>query len=292
MWTIIPDLHADMDRLECSLSRATGTRCAFLGDFIDAGPDLTAPEDEAVLQKVRGMVEAGEATAIMGNHELNAILYHRQDENGLPLREHSRKNADQHASFLRRFQAASPEALDWTSWFLTLPLWHDLGGARLVHACWSQPHIDLIAERRPDGLLCEEDLPEIAAEATEFGRAVKLLVSGPEVTLPAGSSFRDGRGHCRSEVRLAWWRSGARTYREAALSVPDPADLPDVALSAEQQSVIYPAEEVPVFVGHYKMAGKPGLEAPNAACLDYPSSPCLYHWKGEGRLLPEHLQTV
>ena len=29
-----------------------------------------------------------------------------------------------------------------TDWFRTLPLWLDLGGLRVVHACWHQPSMD------------------------------------------------------------------------------------------------------------------------------------------------------
>lgn len=292
MWQIVPDIHGDLDRLERSLALANGAPCAFLGDFIDAGEAVTAPDDAAVLRRVRTMVEGESAVAVMGNHELNAILFHRRGTDGEPLRERTAKNTDQHASFLARFGTETPEALEWTKWFLTLPLWADLGGLRLIHACWSEPHIALIAERRPDGRLRPEDLEEIAQESSEFGRAVKTLVSGPEARLPEGASFLDFGGHRRQEVRLAWWRSEAATWREAVLSVPDPNELPDALLPEDIQATIYPGDAAPVLVGHYKMGGQPELEARNAACLDYPKSPCVYHWQGEPQLLDSNLQIL
>jgi len=266
--TVIPDLHADLARLDATLAAVTGP-LAFLGDFIDGGPD-----DRAVLTRVRGLIDEG-AAAVIGNHELNAALFHRG------LRENSEKNRKQHATFLAAFNVA--ERTEWTDWFLTLPLWRDLGGLRIVHACWSEPDIALIAERRPDGLLHSNDLPEIAAESTPFGRSVQRIVSGPEMTLPVGHFFADKNGHPRSQMRVAWWRSDATTYREAALSVPDPLALPDMVLPEGIRAEIYPNDAPPVLVGHYKMADQPRVSG-KAASLDYPATPCAYRWDGEAVL--------
>ncbi|WP_347268602.1 metallophosphoesterase [Paracoccus sp. (in: a-proteobacteria)] len=283
MYNVIPDIHADPARLEGSLQAVGSGQLAFLGDFIDAGKKVSHPDDRTVLTRVRGLVEAG-AKAVMGNHELNAILFHHPDR----LRAHSEKNRAQHRSFIETFGIATPEAREWTDWFLTLPLWLDLGGLRLVHACWSQPDIDLIAARRPDGRLRPEDLPEIARESTPFGRAVKTLTSGPEVSLPAGYAFSDFGGHRRTEMRVAWWRSRAATWREAALSVPDPLLLPEEALPSGILAEIYSSDAPPVLVGHYKMTGEPLIEG-SAACLDYPSEPLAYCWQGEKQLSKDNL---
>ncbi|MFZ0099201.1 MAG: metallophosphoesterase, partial [Gemmobacter sp.] len=127
MLTIIPDIHANLDLLERCLDSAAGTRPAFLGDFIDAGekPAFTS-DDRGVLHRVRALIDSGEALAVMGNHELNAILFHRRGPDGQPLRAHSDKNFKQHESFIAAVGLETPEALDWTDWFLSaLPLWHE-----------------------------------------------------------------------------------------------------------------------------------------------------------------------
>lgn len=234
MTLIIPDIHADLNRLELALSHAGDGPIAFLGDFIDQGPwSKSAPADGAVLSRVRDLIDAGRAVGIMGNHELNAILYHRFDTEGRPLRKHSDKNAAQHKSFLDEFGLASPEALAWTQWFMdALPLWHEAQGFRLVHAYWSDADIALIKSRRADGKIKIEDLPEIASESTPFGQAVKRMTSGPEVMLPDGYFMTDAKGFQRREVRLRWW-GNARTWKDAALSVPDLSSLPDVELPPE-----------------------------------------------------------
>lgn len=280
---IIPDLHADPDRLEASLKAAGDTRFAFLGDFIDAGENASS-DDEAVLKRVRTLVEERNAVAIMGNHELNAILFHRTDEDGNPLREHSKKNRDQHKSFVDIFDIATPGALEWTEWFLTLPLWLELDRLRLVHACWDNDAIATVARRRPDGRLRPEDLPEVAAKKTPFAQAVETLTSGPEVPLPSGHSFHDIYGNERHNVRVAWWKAQRGTWRDVALSVPRPEELPDSQVSGTDGIPFYPDDAPPVFVGHYKMPGSPRIEWANAACLDYPAQPCVYRWEGEQRL--------
>jgi hypothetical protein len=292
MLTVIPDLHADPERLAASLSVAgSEARLGFLGDFIDAGADPGAPvNDFAVLTQVRELIDGGRAIGVMGNHELNAILFHRRDKDGHPFRSHSPKNIAQHRSFIDAFGIGTPSARAWTDWFLNaLPLWHEADGLRLVHAFWSDRIVDIVRQRRSDGLLREEDLPEIATESSEFGRAVKLMVSGPEVHLPPGFTFTDFKGHQRHEMRIAWWRGEASTWRELALSVPDPNLLPDAVIEEGQIEELYPSDAAPVLVGHYKMAPPVRLDHSKAGCLDYPYAPCVYRWRGEEVLVPSNL---
>jgi hypothetical protein len=288
-YIIIPDIHADIDRLERSLEVAEDTPVAFLGDFIDAGKSTKQVDEEAVLTRVRRLVDSGRAVAVMGNHELNAILYHRKDANGTWLRSHSDEKIKQHQSFIEAFGVGTKEAKEWTDWFLTLPLWRDLDGLRLVHACWDDAAIEIIKARCPDGRLRTDDLPEVAAAASPFGKAVERLLSGPEVSLPEGYKFHDTNNHERREVRLAWWRPEATTWRDACLSVPKPDDLPSGAIPPDTAALLYREDAPPVVVGHYKMSGTPGIEAPNAACLDYPTRPCVYHWRAGQSLLPDNL---
>ncbi len=81
-WDIIGDVHGHCSKLVSLLSRLgyqkasrtwhhpRGRKAIFLGDLIDRGP-----EQIQAVKLVRGMVEAGEALCIMGNHEFNAIQY-------------------------------------------------------------------------------------------------------------------------------------------------------------------------------------------------------------------------
>lgn len=280
MRVIIPDIHADLPRLEASLAAAGGAPLAFLGDFIDGhgrGDDL------AILCRVRALVDSGRAVAVMGNHELNAIRFHRLDSAGVPLRARSEANAAQHRTFLDTFGVGTSEALAWTDWFLTLPLWWQGDGTRLVHACWDDAAIATIAARRPDGRLAVHDLPDVRDKTCDFGRAVERLTTGIEADLPAPHFFVDLKGKRRMRVRLSWWDEG-RTWQAAALSVPDPAILPASEVPAGELPPRYPLDAPPVFVGHYKLHGAPKVVHPRAICLDHPTVPCVYRWAGAGDL--------
>ncbi len=292
--TVIPDIHADFERLQQSLQHASANgQVAFLGDFIDAGKAVEKPADFQVLELARTLISDGKAVGVMGNHELNAILYHAKGENGAPMRQHSPKNQKQHQSFIDEFGVGTARAVEWTDWFLeALPLWAELDGLRLVHACWSDAKIDEVRRRRPDGYLKREDLQEIADESTAFGQAVKALVTGPEVELPPGYSFHDFHGNERKEVRLAWWNADAVTWPEATLSVPDPLELPQDAMPAVAKSEIYQSDAPPVLVGHYKMKGVPRIEHKKASSIDYPGAACVYHWSGGNRLNATDLVTL
>ena len=83
--------------------------------------------------------DSGAALAVMGNHELTALAFHTPDPEkpGSHLRPHNEKNSNQHAETRRQVPAGELDS--YLSWFRTLPLWLDLDGLRVVHACWDDP---------------------------------------------------------------------------------------------------------------------------------------------------------
>ena len=109
----------------------------FVGDLIDRGPGQLD-----TLRLVRAMVEAGSAQIVLGNHEFNAVAYATVDPVRLDYcRPHSEKNSGQHEAFLSDVPFGSPLHRSIIDWFMTIPLWLDLDGLRVVHACWSDDHI-------------------------------------------------------------------------------------------------------------------------------------------------------
>ena len=120
-----------------------------------------------------------------------------------------------------------------------------------------------------DGVLSEEQLIRAADPADELFHLAEEITKGPEHKLPEGFAFRDKDGTHRDHVRLQWWNAGARTWRDIAISVPDPDDLPDVPLPGSLMAQTYSAHALPVFFGHYWLSGDPVLQAANALCLDY-----------------------
>lgn len=275
---IIPDIHGQIAKLRAALG-ALGWRrgpagwvhpdpertIVFLGDFIDRGP-----ENRAVIHLVRDLIDSGKARAIMGNHELNALHFHTaHPETGEPLRAHSEKNLRQHASFLAEFPLGARETREALSWMCTLPLFLETEGFRAVHACWTQSSIDRLRELTANGVLSEDQLIRAADPADELFPLAEEVTKGPEHQLPDGFAFRDKDGTHRDHVRLQWWNAGARTWRDIAISVPVPDELPDAPLPGALMAQTYPAHERPVFFGHYWLSGDPVLQAPNALCLDY-----------------------
>ena len=137
-YDLVGDIHGHADALHRLLEkldyaevdgvfRHPGRQMIFVGGFIDRGP-----EQREVLRVARSMCEAGSARAVMGNHEFNAIGWVAQNKDGRFLRNHSAKNANEHAKFLSQIGEGSPAHKDAIDWFRTLPAWLDLAGLRVV----------------------------------------------------------------------------------------------------------------------------------------------------------------
>ena len=316
-YIIIGDIHGQAGKLEQLLRRLgfvevagvfkparrsseyRNPRLVFLGDFIDRGPD-----NHRVIEIVRQLMAEGHALAVMGNHEFNAICYHTlHPDTGLPLRLHSAKNQTQHASFLAEYPLGEKTTRDVIDWFMTLPLFLKLDTStdsltriptppttrpqcdclRAVHACWDKEDIGYLAERLGEPAVMDQCfLLEAACEGTRAFAAIETLLKGPEIPLPAGSSFFDKDGYKRTCIRYRWW-SGGETYREVALVGSEQlATIPDTPLSGTQHTNAYPAEAPPIFFGHYWLNGEPRLLTRNAVCLDYSAGKdgalVAYHW--------------
>ena len=303
-YDIIGDVHGHADKLQTLLARMGyrdhqgafrhPTRTAiFVGDFIDRGPRQL----DSVMT-VRRMVDAGQALAIMGNHEFNAISWHTRDpdrENEF-LRprsgERGAKNRHQHEAFLREVEHEPDLHSETIEWFMSLPLWLDLPGLRVVHACWHDTYMN---ELRPHLTPALQLHPELVVAASRRGtmafRAVEALLKGLEAALPASQAFNDKDGHARHDVRIRWWKTDAASYRELAL-------LPDDVRQGLPLDAVVPDERCaydntkPVFFGHYWMTGQPVLQSPTVACVDYSAGrggPLVaYRWDGEALLDARH----
>lgn len=237
-----------------------------MGDFIDRGPKQLKTVD-----LVRHMLDAGSAQAVMGNHELNAIAYATESGSkpGSHLREHSTKNQGQHARFLAAVGGGSPLHTELVGWFKSLPLWLDLDGFRVVHACWDESLRAQLSGYFTEGNRLSDAALQLAhTKGNDVHRAVEVLLKGVEIDLPTGLIFRDKEGNVRTCARLKWWDAGAKTYR-AALLTDDAAQsqLPDTVMPPDQLRPYL--DPKPVFFGHYWLNGTPTLSAPNAVCLDF-----------------------
>lgn len=243
-----------------------GHQVIFIGDFIDRGT-----EEKTVLDIIRNMMSHGHAQAVMGNHEFNAICYHTSDNNGGYLRSHNHDYNEQHRAFLNEYPVAAPETEEVINWFKTLPLFLEIAGFRVIHACWDEK---LIAQIKPllDEHNCLKPIHYYQAvqKGTFLYETIETLLKGPELTLPNQNLFTDKEGTPRRKIRIKWWEKNLRTYKQAAVvSVQSREKLPDLPISARENLLHYPEMGLPVFFGHYWFTGQPQIIANNIVCLDY-----------------------
>jgi Calcineurin-like phosphoesterase len=304
MLDIIGDVHGQYDKL-VALLRHLGYRdtdgawrhadrtAIFVGDLIDRGPNQLATVD-----LVRGMVEAGAARCVMGNHEFNAIAWATPDPDlpGHFLRDHHKRgNREQHQAFLQEVAGTTRHA-DVITWFKTLPLWLDFGAVRIVHACWHQESMDRLRPLMgPNQTLTEEAILLGSRKGHWAYDAIEVICKGLEVRLPPGISFEDKDGKVRHEVRVQWWLEDLSTYRKAAIGPPrDMQMIPDWPMPAESKGYRYSGP--PVVFGHYWLTGAPVVRSPRFACVDYSvanDGPLVaYRWDGERELSSERLAWV
>ena len=270
-------------RLTAGVYRHLERKAVFLGDFIDRGPG-----QRAVLNIVRPMIEGEFALSVMGNHEFDAIAFATPDSGGDGyLRRHSEKNLRQHGTFLDAYADDAQDYAATIAWFKTLPLWLDLGGIRVVHACWDRQWIDRIRDFQDGSPLLGDPLLHASCSGSTWQyQAVKTLLKGKELPLAEGASYPDKEGRLRHIMRVRWWDRGARTYKDAFMG-PESAltHIPDDEIEGDHL-IEYGHEEPPVFLGHYWLEGQPAPLAANIACLDYSvgkpgGSLTAYRWDGE-----------
>ena len=277
----------------------------FVGDLVDRGPD-----QREVLTIVRAMVEAGTARIVMGNHEFNAICFATPDPEmpGEFLRRHTEKNKKQCKEFLDQLSEAERE--DWIAWFRTLPLWLDeaeLGGLRVIHACWHAPSMDVIREACGGGNVLGDDV-RLYARASEkqdpLYTAVEVLLKGPEVELASYDlpAFRDPEGNSRPHARLRWWRTSDLPLSDL-LDIHPPAktsdggaypDLSGLHLRAQDHTYAYD-DQFPMVFGHHWREWEPDEHidwTEHAACVDFSAAKhgplAAYRWRGERQIEPNN----
>lgn len=304
MYDIIGDIHGHADELrelleqmgyaeQAGCYRHPQRQAVFVGDFVDRGSQI-----REVLQLVRTMHAAGTALSVMGNHEFNALAWAtpNPDSPGEFLRRHSEKNFKQHRETLEQMGDDLPDFLEW---FRTLPMWLDLGGLRIVHACWDPVAMELISKEYEE---CGGVSPEFLRRSNRQGHplfdAIEDVLKGKEVNLPQGLFTLDKEGHPRYKLRVQWYRE-PREETFASYGFTDDTNLPTEALPEAVRNTIrpYPADAPPLFFGHYWLrADQPTLLGPNIACLDYSVARggmlCAYRWQGEALLSNDHFVTV
>jgi hypothetical protein len=289
-------VHGYVDALERLLAKLGYTRSGgahrhpdrrqvvFVGDLIDRGPGQID-----TLRLVRSMVEAGSAQIVLGNHEFNAVAFATPTGEGDFCRPRNEKNKKQHEKFITEVGIDSTEHRHWVDWFRTLPLWLDLGGVRVVHACWHPASMAVLGE----GTLT--DAVVAAPKGSPEYEAIEVVLKGPEIPMD-GAVYYDKDGHPRRNARFKWWSPDSTTLRAAA-EIPSTsfADaggaipfglLPDTPVVGDWPTA---PTDVPVLYGHYWRSGPRRVDAGGkSACLDWSVAKnghlVAYRWSDESVL--------
>ena len=311
-YDIIGDVHGCADKLTVLLKKlgyahSDGAyrhpeqrQVVFVGDLIDRG----VSQLEAVAIP-RAMVEHGTAQMVIGNHEFNAVAFATRTADDTEwCRPHNDKNRGQHQAFLRAVEFGSATHRSILDWFMSLPLWLNLGGVRVVHACWRDDSIEHLRTQVGDhGGLTDQLVRDGTTRGHLSYDAIETVLKGPEIWL-GGYSYTDKDDHKRSDGRVAWWKTDATTLRDIIRLDPswplvDPNGervdkLPETPLTDIAGSVPpYPVNAPPVLFGHYWFTDnddKPSTS--NTACVDFSAvkggNLVAYRWDGEPTLQPEN----
>ncbi len=281
---IIGDVHGCANTLEALLVELgyrldeghyhhPSRQAIFLGDIVDRGPRI-----REALHLVKNMVDAGSARCIMGNHEYNALGYitptpETENTNSVKyVRAHNTRHNRLIAETLMQFASYPEEWRMFVEWFRTLPLFIELDGFRVVHACWDTALIrEYLAANFPP-VFDKTFIQRSADKSTLEGRAMDRLTRGTDLALPDGRSMQSKDGYKRRMFRTKFWAKDPQILGDVAFQPdPLPEDIANASLSGEDKDglIYYGPKEKPVFVGHYWLQGKPKPLRDNVACLDY-----------------------
>ncbi len=304
MYDIIGDVHGQatlLKKLLLKLGYKNGEngyfhperKAVFVGDFINRGHEI-----RKTIRLIRKMVRNGNAFAILGNHEINAILFDMKDVNGKPLIKEPRKS---YLSLFKTINEYVDRPEQWEKhlrWMRSLPFFLELGNIRFVHACWSGSAVRIIKEKLSE----EQDAKNIFREyykfpKSELSKSISVLTKGVDMKMPGDLKVVNNKGVIPLSFRMSWWEEPeGKTFRE--MSFESKFKLPAYTIPPEilPETFFYSENEPPVFFGHYCRGRGPHIIKPNICCVDSCVSRTkvltAYSWRGEKVLKPENLVRV
>lgn len=299
MLDFIGDVHGEADLLTSLLDKLgyrlnkgvmfhPVRKAVLLGDLIDRGLKV-----RETLHLVKSMVEKGSAIVLMGNHELNALLFHtKQPLTEQPLRQHTEQHIRQHSATLRAFNNLEDEWRQWISWIANLPFFLDRTDVRAVHAYWDTKALSVIrAFPKP---LDQNILVRISDSHALEHISARLIVAGPVTLPPANALLEHSEGRQNKKTKSHWWDAELQTSNE---KLP-PTHKFSLCNSEQSQDRNYPTINPPLFIGHYRLH-LPNVIVPlatNLACLDYNAGSggplVAYRWSGEQNLITSNFVIV
>jgi hypothetical protein len=304
MYDIIGDVHGEATLLKKLLKQLgykkindqyshSERKAVFVGDFTNRGPEI-----RQTLQMVKQMVESGSAYAILGNHEINNILYHLKNEIKEPLLHDKGKRFVSVTKTILEFKPYPEEWKELRRWLRTLPLFLELDGLRIVHAYWGETNINTIKDLLPPGKISRQVFRELVLQPeSELSQAILQTTRGVHLVLPPDLKIYDHRKRNHRFFRIKWWEDPeGKTFHD--FSYESKFHLPRYTIPPEIYPKFdkYPGDAPPVFFGHYCQGRGPQVIANNLCCVDACVSIrkvlAAYRWSGETVLNPENLVVV
>lgn len=295
MYDIIGDVHGHADQLKSLLTKLgyeptegiyshASRKAVFVGDIINRGPKI-----RETLSIVRRMVDSGAAYAILGNHEMYAVLYYLRDTEGKYYKKRIPKYQLQINQTLEEFVSHKAELKSYLKWLRTLPMFLDFGDIRIIHACWDDENIQLIKDNVTGSKLSKVNLREIALSGTKFSEAFWQTCKGVDFQIPKNLLIFDDEGRPHRSFRMKWWESAeGKTFKEVSLE--SRFDLPAYTIPKEiiPERKPYPKDDPIVFFGHYCLKECCGIMAENLCCVDScvtrTGKLVAYRWSGEKKI--------
>ena len=268
-YDIIGDVHGYADRLQILLKRLgyykkegiwihDSATAIFVGDFIDRGPD-----SKKVISIIKKMIKAGSAEAILGNHEINAILYFTCNNKGKAIRQPLATRKVYLDKFRKEYKNPKKFKKD-IKWLRTLPLFLEKDDFRVVHAYWSDKNIEKLKELYTNGKLKRRTLKLISNKDSDIFQPFWETVKGLEIQLPKNLILKNSKDSRITNFKIKWW---IHSSDENALSE-------DKNLSGHLKKNHFPkfefySPDAPVlFFGHYCLIKGPFIFNPNICCID------------------------
>jgi hypothetical protein len=299
MYDIIGDVHGHAQLLKNLLLKLgykkTGSgyihperKAIFVGDFVNRGPQI-----KKTIRIIRNMVEAENAFAILGNHELNLIIDH--------LKSRKTTTASKDISVIKTVNEFSDDPEEWKNhirWLRGLPLFLELDGLRIVHACWSDEAVEFIRQNLPQGKIKKEVFRKLRKEPeSPLSRNIWLLTRGIQFKMPGDLKIVSNKGISPRTFRIKWWEEPYnKTFGQ--LSFEAKYQLPEYTIPPQllPESLPYGENNPPLFFGHYCRKDGPHIISHNLCCIDacIAGSKTLlaYRWDGETALSEDKIYRV
>jgi hypothetical protein len=304
MYDIIGDVHGHAQLLKKLLTTLgykkkrngythSSRKAVFVGDFINRGPDI-----RKTIRIVRDMVENGNAHAVLGNHEINAIIASLKDKKGMPLIKPPLRNFISVLKTTEEFANAKEEWAGHLKWLRSLPLFLEMDGIRVIHACWSDQAIDYLRENITYPRIKKRIFHEIYNDpGSKIAQNIWLVTKGPQFKMPGDLKIINNKGVSPRSYRIRWWEDPhGKTFEE--LSFESKFKLPQYNVPDQILPVTYPynTDNPVLFFGHYCRFKGPYIINQNMCCVDscVNGSKVLtaYSWQGEKRLIPKNLLRI